>query len=66
VIPINFLDAEEVITAYTLKQGELDKAFADKDYPKCSGEESWDGKKCEAYCDVRSVCKYNDGEAKAK
>jgi hypothetical protein len=66
VIPINFLDAEEVITAYTLKQKELDKAFGDKDYPKCSDEESWDGKKCEAYCDVRSVCKYNDGEAKAK
>ena len=28
---------------------------------QCSKEQTWDGKKCEAYCDVRHLCPYNNG-----
>ena len=41
---------------------ELVKALETDNLPqKCSSEQTWNGRKCQSYCDVRYLCPYNNG-----
>jgi hypothetical protein len=54
---------DEVLEHKFLKaRDELVKALETDNLPsKCSEEQTWNGRKCQAYCDVRNLCPYNDG-----
>jgi hypothetical protein len=54
---------DEVLEHRFLKaRDELVKALDTGNLPhKCSDEQTWNGRKCQSYCDVRNVCPYNNG-----
>ena len=54
---------DEVIENKFLKaRDKLVKALETDTLPhQCSEEETWNGRKCESYCEVRQLCPYNNG-----
>lgn len=54
---------DEVLEFKFLKaRDDLLKALETDNLPqKCSNEQTWDGRKCQFYCDVRHLCPYNNG-----
>lgn len=58
-VDIPFIDDEIIVEYFTRKRDALVKALNEGQLPeKCSSEETWEGKKCESYCEVRHLCPY--------
>ena len=58
-VDIPFVDDEEIIEYFTTKRDVLVGALDAQEVPdKCSVLETWEGKKCESYCEVRYLCPY--------
>ena len=38
-----------------------DAFYIEKHQTICSNEQTWNGRKCQSYCDVRNLCPYNNG-----
>ena len=56
-VEIPFLDNDIIIPYFLEKRDRLLQHIKDETTPpKCSDEETWGGKKCESYCEVRSLC----------
>lgn len=55
--------SDEVLENKFLKaRDELLEALATNNLPqKCSSEQTWNGRKCQSYCDVRNLCPHNNG-----
>jgi hypothetical protein len=57
IIPIPRLDDVEVFYYYNQLQEAVDEAFATGWAPRCSAEESWDGRRCDRFCEVSEACR---------
>lgn len=58
-VDIPFIDDDIIIKYYTEKRDQLLEALESGSQPqKCSVLETWEGKKCESYCEVRNLCPY--------
>ena len=56
-VDIPFVDDDILIPYYIEKRDRLLKHLESKTIPeKCSNEETWDGVKCQRYCEVRGLC----------
>ena len=54
-------DDEVLENKFLKSRDELLKALATGNLPqKCTDEQTWDGRKCEMYCDVRHLCPHNN------
>ena len=61
-INIPVVDNDEIVSYFTAKRDELLKHLnSNTTPPKCTNEETWQGKKCEKYCEVRTLCPYIKG-----
>lgn len=59
LIEIPLLDDVEVLAYFDVKRGALLAALAAGDWDrKCNDVETWNGRKCEAYCRVAAFCKF--------
>ena len=57
VIPVKRLDDSYVKEYYRAKREALLTALEKKELPPpCNSRESWGGKRCQSYCDVREFC----------
>ncbi len=56
LIPIKRMINKEVMDFYKKLQGEVDTAFDTGFTRKCTPWESWDGRRCERYCEVKDAC----------
>ena len=62
ILDVPYINNDHLIDRYTKQRDALLKSLKLNELPsKCSTEETWGGKKCESYCDVRHVCPYNKG-----
>lgn len=58
-VDIPFVDNEIILPYFTEKRDRLVEHLASRTIPeKCNEEETWNGKKCEKYCEVRTLCPY--------
>jgi len=62
IIPIKRLPDEKVLAYYDKLKGEVALAFGLGWVRKCNKKESWDGRRCEGYCEVSEACKKMEGE----
>jgi len=62
VIPVRFIDDSKVLTFYQILQTEIDKAFETGTARLCDKWESWEGRRCDGYCEVSEYCKQMEGE----
>lgn len=60
IIPIKRLNNADVLQFYYDLQAEVDIAFEENYIRKCNAWESWDGRRCEGYCEVSEDCKSMD------
>jgi len=56
MIPIPFIKNDDILEFYRDMQAKVDIALKENWAPKCSPEESWDGRRCDGYCEVSSYC----------
>lgn len=56
IIPIKRLPDQEVLDFYTNLQAEVDEGFRTGYVRRCTPKETWDGRKCEKYCEVKEMC----------
>ena len=56
IIPIKRLPDEKVINFYNKLQSLVDSAFETGYIRKCNKWESWDGRRCESFCEVKKAC----------
>jgi hypothetical protein len=56
IVEIPYMKNSDVVCYYAKLQADVDAAFATGYAPRCSDEESWDGKRCSGYCDVAHEC----------
>ena len=56
IIPIKRLPDEEVNNFYRILQGEVDEAFIGGYARLCNDWESWEGRRCDGYCEVKEHC----------
>jgi len=62
LLDVPHINNDHLIDRYETQRDLLLNALKLEELPeKCSKEETWAGKKCESYCDVRHVCPYNKG-----
>jgi len=62
LIEIPKYDDEVLENKFLSARDELVKALETGNLPQqCSKEQTWDGRKCQSYCDVRHLCPYNNG-----
>jgi len=62
LIEVPKYDDEVLENKFLKARDELLKALETDNLPqKCSNEQTWNGRKCQAYCDVRNLCPYNNG-----
>ena len=62
MIPIPIMRDTAVLEYFFDKRDKFNYAMENNELPeKCNDTETWDGKKCESYCDVRSLCPYMKG-----
>jgi hypothetical protein len=57
VIPVKKLPDGKVLHFYKMLQIEVEMAFRRGYAPMCNSWESWDGRRCNGYCEVSDVCK---------
>jgi len=61
-VNIPIVDNEEIVSYFTNKRDVLLKHLDDNTIPRrCDEKETWNGKKCEKYCEVRGLCPYVNG-----
>lgn len=60
IIPILRMKDSDVVCFYANLQKQVDEAFKIGWAPRCSGTESWDGRRCDGYCEIRKYCKIMD------
>ena len=56
IIPVPILDINYVLNFYRILDYEVKQAF-EGNYRKCDDWESWDGRRCNGYCEVSDQCK---------
>lgn len=62
LIEVPKYDDEVLENRFLKARDELLEALNTDNIPqKCSSEETWNGRKCQSYCDVRNLCPYNNG-----
>jgi len=62
LIPVPKYDNKELENKFLSARDELVKALDTGRLPqKCTGEQTWNGRKCESYCEVRHLCPYING-----
>tara|TARA_R110000824_G_scaffold222606_1_gene410310 strand:- start:14455 stop:15336 length:882 start_codon:yes stop_codon:yes gene_type:complete len=62
LIEVPKYDNEVLENKFLKARDELLKSLDTGNLPqKCSSEETWNGRKCQSYCDVRELCPYNNG-----
>jgi hypothetical protein len=62
LIEVPKYDDEVLENRFLTARDELTKALETGNLPqKCSSEQTWNGRKCQSYCDVRNLCPYNNG-----
>jgi len=62
LIKVPKYDNQILESRFLKSRDELVKAIKTDNLPqKCSNEQTWNGKKCQSYCDVRNLCPYNNG-----
>jgi len=62
IIPVKRLSDGHVLHFYKDLQIAVNMAFEGKKIPICNAWESWDGRRCNGYCEVSDVCKKLRGE----
>jgi len=65
LIPIPRMDDVEVLYYYDQLQQAVDEAFANDWAPRCDAWESWDGRRCDGFCEVVEACRLMDRESAA-
>ena len=60
LIPIPRMDDKEVLQYYRELQAQVDEAFETGWIRKCNSWESWDGRRCAGWCDVKHECEEMD------
>lgn len=63
LIPIKRLPNKEVLDFYRVLAGEVTEAFKVGYARKCSMWETWEGRRCEGYCEVVEECKAMSAKA---
>ena len=59
LIEVPYIHNDHIEEKFSLKRDALIEALRFKKLPEmCSEEETWGGKKCASYCDVREICPY--------
>ena len=66
LIPIPRMDDTEVLYFYNQLQEAVDEAFAIGWAPHCSAEESWNGRRCDGFCEVSEACQLMDEQPMLK
>ena len=62
LIEIPKYDDEVLENKFLSARDELVQALETGNLPQqCSKEQTWDGRKCQSFCDVRHLCPYNNG-----
>lgn len=62
IIPVAKMYDKDVLSYYDTLSKEVKLAFNTERVRKCNEWESWGGRKCNGYCDVKQKCEeYNDG-----
>lgn len=61
IVPIKKLPDEEVLAFYDNLSGEVSEAFKTGHARKCNEWESWEGRRCEGFCEVAEYCRRHDG-----
>jgi len=62
LIEVPKYDDEVLENKFLKARDELTRALETGNLPhKCSDEQTWNGRKCQSYCDVRYLCPYNNG-----
>lgn len=56
LIPVPFMPDAEVLDFYRNLQAEIDEGFATGYVRICNSFESWEGRKCNGYCEVAEQC----------
>jgi len=63
LVQVPYIHDDHIEKRFTEKRDLLLTAIETNEIPqKCSEEETWGGKKCEMFCDVRGVCPYMNGD----
>ena len=61
-VNIPMVDNKEIVSYFTNKRDVLLEHLNTNTIPRrCNDEETWNGKKCEKYCEVRGLCPYVNG-----
>lgn len=58
LIPIPRLPDDQVREYFDTKKNNLLAAIEKGDWEKCDDKDTWQGRKCQSYCNVREFCKY--------
>ena len=61
IIPIKILPDDEVLSFYNSLSLEVAEAFETGRIRKCNEWESWEGRRCEGFCEVAEFCKEMEG-----
>ena len=62
LIEVPKYDDEVIEYKFLSARDELVKSLETGNLPqKCNDEQTWNGRKCQSYCDARYVCPYNQG-----
>lgn len=56
MIPVPFISDAEVLKFYRDLQSEIDQAFHTGWIRRCNSWESWEGRRCQGYCEVKEAC----------
>ncbi len=56
LIPVKRLNNEDVMGFYRKLSDEVTKAFVTGYARRCSSRESWEGRRCDGYCEVAEAC----------
>jgi hypothetical protein len=63
LIKVPYIHEDHLLEKFLTNRDMLIQALKTNILPnKCTNEETWDGRKCEAYCPVRFHCLYGKGE----
>lgn len=57
IIPVPMLNDAEVLDYYSALDNKVKEAFKNNYAPKCNKELSWDGRRCNGFCEVADYCK---------
>jgi len=62
LIEVPLYDDEVLENRFLKARDNLVRALETDNLPKkCTDEETWNGRKCQSYCEVRYLCPFNNG-----